>query len=240
MKEIELEVENLDFPQRHGEAFNLMLKEKNGTRYIPIVIGVYEAKNIILEVNKIKIKRPLAHDLFIQLCEQLNAEVKKILIVGYKSGIYYVQIQFTHQGEAHHIDSRVSDAVIIALKKNIPIFVTEEVFNEASYDVGDLSDAPIPNAFNKVDISAFDTDDDANETYNEEDACVVEGEVAFIIPNDAEIVLQQIVADEDPELVKQFTLDELKILLEKALESEIYEAAAKIDDEINRRENHES
>ena len=52
MEEIELELANLDFAQQNGEAFNLMLKQKNGNRFLPVVIGVYEAKTIILQVNK--------------------------------------------------------------------------------------------------------------------------------------------------------------------------------------------
>ncbi len=211
MEEIELELANLDFAQQNGEAFNLMLKQKNGNRFLPVVIGVYEAKTIILQVNKIKVKRPLVHDIFLQLCDHLHAKVQKVLIKGYKNGIYYVQIQLLHQGEMICLDSRLSDAVVIALKNDIPIFVTAEVFFHASYE-----------------LSENEGDNDDFYEYEEE-----EEELRF--PIDPAYLFDSKDKSQIIKILSQFSEKQLKELLQLALDKEAYEAAAQIDEELTRR-----
>lgn len=217
MEEIELEVANLDYPQRHGEAFNLILKQKNGSRFIPVVIGVYEAKTIIMEVNKIKVKRPLVHDVLLELCHQLHSEIQKILIYGFQSGIYYVKIMMMYNGELISLDSRVSDAVVLALKSNIPIFINQDVFMQASYEAKEEEDEEM----------------ESDLLFDEEDE---EGEDVFEVHElNTEYILSRLENNDIGNLLEQLTVEELKNLIKAALDAEAYEAAAKLDEELNRR-----
>lgn len=131
--DIELVVGNPDAPQPQGEAFNLILKEKNGDRFLPVVIGISEGKAIIMEVNKIPFGRPIAHDLLIQLCEKTGLKVTKILIYDFLEGVYFVHVYIDENGFPIRLDARISDAVIIALKKKIPIYIDSRVFENNCY-----------------------------------------------------------------------------------------------------------
>src|SRR5574344_944084 len=126
MKEIELEFINLDAPQPQNEVFKLTLKEKEGNRFITVIIGLNEAKTIIMEAHHIKLKRPCAHDLFIQLCKKTECTLQKMIISNFEDGIYEVQIELLKSDIPMTIDSRISDAAIIAIKENIPIFIMED------------------------------------------------------------------------------------------------------------------
>ena len=208
MKEVELEVADLHCPQIQGDAFNLVLKEKNGNRFVPILIGLNEAKSIILEVNQIKLKRPFAHDLVHQLCEKNDCSVQKVVINHFHEGIYYVHIYILRRGELILLDSRVSDAVVIALKSNAPIFMAEVVFNQTSYD---HYDELTPD----FDFSELVAKNNMSRSYNDASW----GDVGM--------------SAHKP--LKECTLSELKALLAEAVDEENYEFAAEIDAELNRR-----
>lgn len=208
MKEVELEVADLHCPKIQGDAFNLVLKEKNGNRFVPILIGLNEAKSIILEVNHIKLKRPFAHDLVLQLCEKNDCFVQKVVINHFHDGIYYVHIYILRKGEVILLDSRVSDAVVIALKSDAPILMTEVVFNQTSYDNYDELSPDF-------DFSELVSKNNMPHSFN--DASWREDGVKASKP------------------LKDCTLSELKALLAEAVDEENYEFAAEIDAELNRR-----
>ena len=125
---IEFTVSDINNAQAPSEAYALILKEKEGERMLPILIGMNEARSIVLEMNKMKPKRPTPHDLFLRLSEVCKVYAGYVVIHKFEEGVFYADIHFRREnGEVFTIDSRTSDAVVLALKCNIPVYVEEEV-----------------------------------------------------------------------------------------------------------------
>ena len=209
MEEIELEVADLA-PQTHGEAYSLILKEKNGDRFLPVIIGLPEGRLIVIEQNHIAMKRPFAHDLLLQLCEKTDCTIEKVLIDGYRDGIYYAHIHLLRNGEVMKLDGRVSDAVVLALKTGAPICTLPSIFVAAGF----TKDGPIGQPLRHY--------ADPNE------------EEVFLDPavneDDDEVSRLSEVTD-----FSLYTVEELTELLRQAVKTENYEAAALIDAEMNKR-----
>ena len=128
---IEVKINGLFLTQ--SQASGVILKELKGDRTLPIVIGEYEAQSIALGLEKIKPPRPITHDLTLSLLKTLGAEIQRIIITELKENTYYAIIVLNHLGESHEIDSRPSDAIAIAVRDEIPIFVADEVLLQDSY-----------------------------------------------------------------------------------------------------------
>ena len=107
-------------------TFALILKEIYGSRSIPIVIGVNEAQTIALEIEKAVSPRPLTHDIMKEIIEKTDFLLTEVLIYGLKSGTYFSKLIF----EEEEIECRPSDAIVIALKCEVPIYVTSNVLCE--------------------------------------------------------------------------------------------------------------
>lgn len=238
MEEIELEVSILDYPSKQGETFNLVLREKGGNRFVPVLIGLSEAKHIIMEVNHIKIKRPFAHDVLLQLAARMNCKVEKVLIDDYHEGIFYVHIYMIGDGGSFTLDARVSDAVVIALKSGAPIMMTLSVFNKASYDISQLADGSFAEkknesqniiVINEDDYHEDEDDDDdeyEDDEDDEDDGIDIRG--MFIKKSSSE-------KNEMQRDIRYWTMEDLQQSLEDAIADEDYERAAEIDEEIKRR-----
>ena len=210
MEEIELVVAPLD-TQPRGDAFNLILKEKYGDRFLPVIIGLPEGRLIVIEQNHIALKRPFAHDVLIQLCEKTDTTIQKVVIDGYKDGIFYVHIHLLRDGEPLLLDSRVSDAVVIALKVGAPVFVHAPILTAAGYTKEGRIDSSLHHPHEDLD----DEEDDFEYAENEDDS----DRIHFSEGMDLSI----------------YTVTELNDLLRHAIETENYEAAALIDAELNKR-----
>lgn len=127
---VELEVSDIRNAQSPSEAFALVLTERQGNRVLPIVIGMNEARAIVLEMSKMKPKRPTSHDLFLQLSDACNIVAENVEIHKFEEGIFYANINMRREnGELLVIDSRTSDAVVLALKWHIPIYIHEDVLD---------------------------------------------------------------------------------------------------------------
>ena len=121
---LEFIVSDIRNAQAPSEAYALILKEKEGERMLPILIGMNEARAIVLEMNKMKPKRPTPHDLFLRLSEICQVYAGYVVIHKFEEGVFYADIHFRKEnGEVFTIDSRTSDAVVLALKCSIPIYV---------------------------------------------------------------------------------------------------------------------
>ena len=110
----------------------VVLKDATGKRALPIWIGLLEASAIAMELEKIKIHRPLTHDLLKNMLEQLQAVVVKIEITDIKNNTYYALIHVDQQGKVMAIDARPSDAIALALRTQSPIFVATEVLEKSA------------------------------------------------------------------------------------------------------------
>jgi hypothetical protein len=203
---IEFIVSDINNAQAPSEAYALILKEKEGERLLPILIGMNEARAIVLEMNKMKPKRPTPHDLFLRLSEVCKVYAGYVVIHKFEEGVFYADIHFRREnGEVFTIDSRTSDAVVLALKCNIPVYVEEEV------------------------LEAYFSDEESLETFSsdmEEEQEVDDLEMDLSDENYDKYLSTKL---------EEMSLEELQNLLDGAVECEDFEMASKIHDEIERR-----
>ncbi|PJJ59681.1 bifunctional nuclease family protein [Hymenobacter chitinivorans] len=205
MKKIQLEILGLSSSQSQSGSFALILGEKTGNRRLPIIIGMFEAQSIAIQIEKINPNRPLTHDLFKSFAEHVHVAVLEVLISDLKEGVFYSKIVCTDGATTFELDARPSDAIAIGLRFGVPIFTVESVLSEAGIILSDLDE----NADDDADEDDEDEDDDSAGTPKPEPT------------------------PRDPS--GQVSLDELTKMLAQALEKEDYEKAAKIRDELNKR-----
>ena len=109
----------------------VILKEVEGERNFPIVIGVFEATSIDRRVRGEQSPRPLTHDLIISIVEQMGGEVQDIIISDLQEHTYFAKLRVRKDGELIEIDCRPSDAIAVAVASRVPIYVNEDVLGEA-------------------------------------------------------------------------------------------------------------
>lgn len=106
----------------------MVLEEINGPRLLPIWIGLYEGGAIGMALSGQQFPRPLTHDLFMVVMQQLNTKVKSVTITALKDSTFYAEVCIHNGGKDIVIDARPSDSVALAVRANCPILVDEEVF----------------------------------------------------------------------------------------------------------------
>jgi bifunctional DNase/RNase len=119
-------------PAPGGGGYALILKEIAGERRLPIIIGSFEAQHIALELEGIKPPRPLTHDLLKNIIEQLGFSLSYVYINELRDGTFFAKIKMD-VGSIDEIDARPSDAIALALKFSVPIYVAEEVMEEVGF-----------------------------------------------------------------------------------------------------------
>ena len=120
-----------------SSSFILLLESKeNSNLKFPIVIGYNEAQAITIEMENIKPSRPLTHDLFINILNEVNIKIDSVTITKFVDGIFYAIITINTQNNQIEIDSRPSDAVAISLRSNTPIKIDSALLETLSiYDI---------------------------------------------------------------------------------------------------------
>jgi bifunctional DNase/RNase len=110
----------------------IYLKEVEGDRQFPILIGIFEASSIDRRVKKLKPPRPLTHDLLVNVVEAMGGELDSVIISELKDHIYFAKLRIKRDGEILEVDSRPSDAIAVAVScdPHLPIYVEEEVLEE--------------------------------------------------------------------------------------------------------------
>jgi bifunctional DNase/RNase len=109
----------------------VVLKEQESERFLPIWIGPFEADAITLQLQGMEAPRPLTHDLLKSVLETLGGEVVHILISGLEKNTYFARIVLDVDGDTIEIDSRPSDAIALAVRVGAPVFVADEVMEQA-------------------------------------------------------------------------------------------------------------
>lgn len=111
----------------------VFLKEVDGDRQLPILIGIFEATSIDKRVKNIPRPRPLTHDLLVGIVETMGAEMDSVLISSLRDHTYFANLRIRFEGELIEIDSRPSDAIAVAVSCDppLPIYVNEDVLDEA-------------------------------------------------------------------------------------------------------------
>lgn len=110
----------------------IVLKERNGHRSFPIVIGIVEIFAIDRRLKGIQAPRPMTHDLLDNVIKGLNARVEKIVVDDLRNHTFYAKIYLSSNGKTIKIDSRPSDAIALGTATKAPIYVAEHVFEKTS------------------------------------------------------------------------------------------------------------
>lgn len=188
MQKVLCEILGLSSNPSTGGAYAIVLKEVEGVRRLPIIIGSFEAQAIALEIEGIKPPRPLTHDLLKQVVDNLGGSVVEIVINELRENTFYAKIVLDVSGLTNEIDARPSDAIALSVRAQTPIYVAESV----------------------LEIAGFIPSED--------------GEKESAVPND----------EQKQPKSKEAKIASLQNKLREALESEEYERAAKIRDDIKK------
>jgi bifunctional DNase/RNase len=106
---------------------------QNTCKVLPIWIGLTEATQMGLAIEKIRLPRPVTHDVFLDALTNLNTYVDHVLISGVKNDTFFVRLYLRHHGDLIDLDARPSDAINLAIRQNAPIYVEEEVLDQQSF-----------------------------------------------------------------------------------------------------------
>ena len=110
----------------------IVLKERNGPRGFPIVIGIVEIFAIDRRLKGITPPRPMTHDLLASVIEHLGARVERIVIDDLRNHTFYAKIYLNIDGRTVKVDSRPSDAIALCAAIDAPIFVADHVFDKTN------------------------------------------------------------------------------------------------------------
>ena len=111
----------------------IVLKEKDGERQIPIVIGYMEASSIKIKISGVDVPRPMTHDLLVSVLEILGGRLERVIIDKLVNNTFHAKLEIkTKEGVVKTIDSRPSDSIALAVRFKAPIFVVDEVLQKSS------------------------------------------------------------------------------------------------------------
>ena len=140
MKLIQLTIKGISYSETQTGAYALILKEAEGDRRLPIIIGGFEAQSVAIALEKeLKPKRPLTHDLFKSFAERFNIYVKQVIIHKLVDGVFYSSLICERDKIEEIIDARTSDAIAMALRFNAPIFVYDSILKQAGFSSEEIS-----------------------------------------------------------------------------------------------------
>ncbi|MBT3216272.1 MAG: bifunctional nuclease family protein [Candidatus Marinimicrobia bacterium] len=117
-----------------SRSYAVILKEIDGERQLPVIVGTFEAQSIALAMEYMDTPRPLTHDLIGNILKEIDAKLKAVKITELKDGIFYASLEL--QGKTMKdkvVDSRPSDALAVALRLEAPILIDLDVMNEAAF-----------------------------------------------------------------------------------------------------------
>ncbi len=111
----------------------VLLREEDGQRYLPIFIGPPEATAIVYALQGMETPRPMTHDLFKTVLDDMSIELRQVVITELHDGTFFAEIELASNGTSYHISSRPSDAIALAVRyeEPVPIFAEEAVLDEA-------------------------------------------------------------------------------------------------------------
>ena len=128
---VEMELNKIVINEKRHDQL-IVLKEKNGERLLPIVIGLNEASAIKMKIGGFDPPRPLTHDLLHSTIQNLDASLEKIVIDKLEDNTFFAKLVIKAQsGNTKIIDARPSDSIALAVRANVPIFVDEVVIKQS-------------------------------------------------------------------------------------------------------------
>ena len=126
---VQMELKRIIISEVHDQQV-IMLREVDGERSFPIVIGIFEATSIDRRVKRLPSPRPLTHDLVASVIDNLGGELRDIYISELRDHTYYAKLRIRQNGEMVEVDTRPSDAIALAVTASVPIYVAEDVLEE--------------------------------------------------------------------------------------------------------------
>jgi bifunctional DNase/RNase len=115
----------------------VLLREREGERYLPIFIGPVEATAIAFALQGIVTPRPMTHDLLKNLLEEIGVAVQRIVITELRDQTFFATIELARNGESYSVSSRPSDAIALAVRGSVPLFAAPDVLVEAGIVIPD-------------------------------------------------------------------------------------------------------
>ncbi len=210
MSLVRLNIKGISYSQTQNGAYALILNEVTGDRKLPIIIGAFEAQSIAIALEKeIKPPRPLTHDLFKNFADRYDIFVKQVIIHKLVDGVFYSSIICEREGIEEIIDARTSDAIALALRFSAPIFTYKDILESAG-----------------VYLKAGDKEDNKPADEDKEEA-LIEDLMTGGDSESSKTILEDFSKYSDKELNK---------MLGKAVADEDYEKAARLRDELSKRE----
>ena len=211
MDKVRVEIAGLHQTPTGSGAYALILREVNGNRNLPIIIGAFEAQAIAMELEGIKPPRPLTHDLAKNLIESLGATLVEIIIDELRDNTFYAKLILDVSSMTQEIDARPSDAIALSVRFRCPIYASEAVMREAAFEVEPEEE------------KSFRLKEELDE---EEDETEEEDFFKKQRPRPQE--------GSSFSRSKENRIAQLKAQLKEAIEKEEYEKAAKIRDELKK------
>ncbi len=210
MSLVRLTIKGISYSQTQNGAYALLLSELDGERQLPIVIGAFEAQSIAIALEKdIKPPRPLTHDLFKTFADRFDIQVKQVIIHKLVDGVFYSSLICERDKIEEIIDARTSDAIALALRFNAPIFTYENILDKAGIYLKPEQQTPEE----KSTSADFIFDEDQEDTEEEQSS-----------------------ASKPKGDFTHKSITQLEKELEEAVKKEDYEKAARLRDEISKRQ----
>jgi bifunctional DNase/RNase len=208
MSLVRLNIKGISYSQTQSGAYALILSEENGQRKLPIVIGAFEAQSIAIALEKdIRPPRPLTHDLFKNFSDRFDISIKQVIIHKLVDGVFYSSLVCERDNEEEVIDARTSDAIALALRFSAPIFTYKTILEKAG-----------------IVLKVEPEEENSERKTDENQALKNITRSDTLIPSDTQSSF------------KNLTTKELNTMLQQAVANEDYETAAKLRDEISKRQ----
>lgn len=138
MNEMELVGVRVELPANQPIV---LLKEAQGTRYLPIWIGAVEATAIAFALQGVETPRPLTHDLFVEVLTQIGATLTGVRVTELRDGTFYAELELTQGERTFTVSARPSDAIALASRmEDVPIMAASHVLDEAGLEIDDTGD----------------------------------------------------------------------------------------------------
>ncbi|WP_438962192.1 bifunctional nuclease domain-containing protein [Nonlabens sp.] len=200
-----LNIRGISYSETQNGAYALVLKEVDGDRQLPIVIGAFEAQSIAIALEKeISPPRPLTHDLFKTFGERFGIVVKQVIIHKLVDGVFFSSLICERDKIEEIIDARTSDAIALAVRFKAPVFTYENILDEAGVQSHIRPDKEL-----REDPIDLHEDDFIDELMNAQSS--------------------------KTDNYSQLSTKELHKMLDEAVSNENYELAARLRDEISKR-----
>ena len=168
MIEVEIDSIRISLVSQHRIV---LLREVDSERQLPIWIGPCEADAITIELQDVKVARPLTQDLLKNIITELGGTVSHVLIKELNDSVFHARLFISVQGEREprEIDCRPSDAIALAVRAKVPIFISEEVMDEAGVEPEPDIQADEPDQTNGADVGNLDAFSDFLDTLDFDD-----------------------------------------------------------------------